>query len=301
MTHLKLKFCLLFCIISMCLDANGQFKPVSNKQIAVRDSVLIYKIQGLKDFVKVADHWGDDTESYWAFEQANNILDSISDFSKYEESLARIYAATSYVSYGLSYFPSVIEASRQYHTGESNSFPKVGIKESSEIIIKDYHLPPNDTLYNVSRLEFLALYSMLYFYKAVNFEKFEERILPNFDRSMAYDELFSHFSPQTAYRISSVLNMQVWYNYIVTCAQISHWENNEQAPDLEAMPWKEFIELASWHDSLTSDIKQYEKMDEETFHRIEVKAAYTQYIMLSQIAKNLAEVKKKSSDQKNNE
>ena len=35
-------------------------------------------------FIKVADYWGDDTESYWAFEQANNILDSISDYSKYE-------------------------------------------------------------------------------------------------------------------------------------------------------------------------------------------------------------------------
>ena len=277
----------------MCLSACKQNRAVSNHQTSIRDSVLIYKTQGLKEFIKVADYWGDDTESYWAFEQANNILDSITDYSKYEESLARIYAATSYVSYGLSYVPSVLEASRQYHLGESNTFPKVGIKESGEIIIKDYNLPSNDTLYNVSRLEFRALYSMLYFYKAISLENFEERLLHNYDRSMAYEELYSQCDHKLAYRISSILNMQAWYNYIITCAQLAYWENNGQAADIKVMPWKEFIELAYWHDSLINDIEQYENMDDETFHRIEAKAAYTQYIILSHIAKNLGELKEK--------
>lgn len=288
-----MKNAILACLIACILGACSKIKSTPNAQIPIRDSVLIYKTQGLREFIKVADYWGDDTESYWAFEQANNILDSISDYSKYEESLARIYAATSYVSYGLSYVPSVLEASRQYHLGESNTFPKIGIKESGEIIIKDYNLPPNDTLYNVSRLEFRALYSLLYFYKAINLEKFEERLLHNYDRSMAYDKLYSEFAPQVAYRISSILNMQAWYNYIVTCAQIAYWENNGQAADIKIMPWKEFIDLALWHDSLVNDIKQYENMDDETFHRIELKAAYTQYIMLSHIAKNLGELKEK--------
>ena len=277
----------------MCLSACEQNRPVSNHQTSIRDSVLIYKTQGLKEFIKVADYWGDDTESYWAFEQANNILDSITDYSKYEESLARIYAATSYVSYGLSYVPSVLEASRQYHLGESNTFPKVGVKESGEIIIEDFNLPSNDTLYNVSRLEFRALYSMLYFYKAISMENFEERLLHNYDRSMAYEELYSQCDHKFAYRISSILNMQAWYNYIITCAQLAYWENNGQAVDIKVMPWKEFIELAYWHDSLINDIEQYENMDDETFHRIEAKAAYTQYIILSHIAKNLGELKEK--------
>lgn len=288
-------YCVLFCVLFMYLSACKQNRPVSNNQGSLRDSVLIYKTQGLREFIKVADYWGDDTESYWAFEQANNILDSITDYSKYEESLARIYAATSYISYGLAYVPSVLEASRQYHLGESNTFPKVGVKESGEIIIKDYNLPSNDTLYYVSRLEFRALYSMLYFYKAINLENFEERLLHNYDRSMAYEELYSQYTPQVAYRISSILNMQAWYNYMVTCAQLAYWENNGQAADIKVMPWKEFIDLAYWHDSLTNDIEQYENMDDETFHRIEAKAAYTQYIMLLQIAKNLEELKGKAN------
>ncbi len=292
---MKIRYCVLFCVLFMCVSACKQNRPVSNNQGSLRDSVLIYKTQGLRELIKVADYWGDDTESYWAFEQANNILDSITDYSKYEESLARIYAATSYISYGLAYVPSVLEASRQYHLGESNTFPKVGVKESGEIIIKDYSLPSNDTLYNVSRLEFRALYSMLYFYKAINLENFEERLLHNYDRSMAYEELYSQFTPQVAYRISSILNMQAWYNYIVTCTQLAYWENNGQAADIKVMPWKEFIDLAYWHDSLTNDIEQYENMDDETFYRIEAKAAYTQYIMLSHIAKNLEELKGKAN------
>lgn len=292
---MKIRYCVLFCVLFMCVSACKQNRPVSNNQGSLRDSVLIYKTQGLRELIKAADYWGDDTESYWAFEQANNILDSITDYSKYEESLARIYAATSYISYGLAYVPSVLEASRQYHLGESNTFPKVGVKESGEIIIKDYSLPSNDTLYNVSRLEFRALYSMLYFYKAINLENFEERLLHNYDRSMAYEELYSQFTPQVAYRISSILNMQAWYNYIVTCAQLAYWENNGQAADIKVMPWKEFIDLAYWHDSLTNDIEQYENMNDETFHRIEAKAAYTQYITLSHIAKNLEELKGKAN------
>ena len=43
------------------------------------------------------------------------------------------------------------------------------------------------------------------------------------------------------------------------------------------------------------DIKQYENKDDETFHRIEAKAAYTQYIILSHIAKNLEELKENKS------
>ena len=167
------------------------------------------------------------------------------------------------------------------------------MKESGEIIIRDSKLPQNDTLFNVSRLEFRALYSMLYFYKAINLEKFEERLLHNYDRSMAYEELYSQCVPKLAYRISSILNMQAWYNYFITCAQLAYWENNGQAADIKVMPWKEFIDLAYWHDSLTNDIEQYENMDDETFHRIEAKAAYTQYIILSHIAKNLKELKEK--------
>ena len=290
---MNIKSCLFIFLAFICICACSQSRAVSNSQTPLRDSVLIYKKQGLQELIKVADYWGDDTESYWAFEQADSILNSITDYSRYEEALASIYTATSYVFYGLSYVPSIIEASRQYNTQEQESFPKVGVKESGEIIIRDSKLPQNDTLFNVSRLEFRALYSMLYFYKAINLEKFEERLLHNYDRSMAYEELYSQSEAKLAYRISSILNMQAWYNYIVTCAQIAYWENNGQAADIKVMPWKEFIDLALWHDSLIKNIEQYEDMDDETFHRIEVKAAYTQYIMLSHIAKNLGELKEK--------
>ena len=288
---MKTIFYLLLNVAFICSVACTPQSPISRNQDCAIDSILVYKIKGLKEFIKVADYWGDDTESYWAFDKANAILDSISDKSKYEDALAYIYAATSYVSYGLSYVPSVIGA---YHQYSSDEFPRIGLKEAAEITIKDYKLHNSDTLFNLSQLEFKALYSMLYFYKAIDLANFEERILHNYDRSILYEDLYSNYPPKTAYRLSSVLNMQVWYNYIITCAQLAYWENYGQYANLETESWKEFIELAYWHDSLMNILDDIIEMDDEEFHSIELKAAYSQYIMLSYIAENLSDLKEKA-------
>lgn len=71
-----------------------------------------------------------------------------------------------------------------------------------------------------------------------------------------------------------------------------HELHNERA-NVETMPWKEFTELAYWHDSLTENPLKYETISDEEFHQIEVKAAYTQYIMMKYLAENLAKLKKK--------
>ena len=48
------------CIFSVMtlLCACTQRTTTSNLDVSVRDSVLIYKIQGLKEFIKEADYWG---------------------------------------------------------------------------------------------------------------------------------------------------------------------------------------------------------------------------------------------------
>lgn len=50
-------YCVLFCVLFMYLSACKQNRPVSNNQGSLRDSVLIYKTQGLREFIKVADYW----------------------------------------------------------------------------------------------------------------------------------------------------------------------------------------------------------------------------------------------------
>ena len=64
-----MKNAILACLIACILGACSKIKSTSNTQIPIRDSVLILKTQGLREFIKVADYWGDDTESYWAFER----------------------------------------------------------------------------------------------------------------------------------------------------------------------------------------------------------------------------------------
>ena len=284
----------IFCLA--CTPGNC----VANNQHSIKDSILIYKVQGLKEFIKAADYWVHDTESCWAFEQADSLLDSVLNLDNYEESLARIYAATSYVSYGLSYVPSVLEAGIQRVHGESESFPKVGIQESAEIIITDYTIQNTDTLFTLSYLESRALYSILYFFKAIKNNNFEESLLPNYNRSMLYKIFYSEYAPQTAYRLSTVFNIQPWYIYIFTCANLAHWENHNQAANIEEEPWKEFIERARWNDSLICELEKIVEMDDEEFHRIELNVAYSQYIMLSHAAKNLAEFKEKNSNKQSN-
>lgn len=76
---MNIKSCTFIFLAFICICACSQSRAVSNSQTPLRDSVLIYKKQGLQELIKVADYWGDDTESYWAFEQADSILNSITD------------------------------------------------------------------------------------------------------------------------------------------------------------------------------------------------------------------------------
>lgn len=258
----------------------------------LRDSVLIYKIQGLKAFIKEANYWGNDTESYWAYGQADSILDCITDYSQYEESLARIYSATSYVFYGLSYVPSVMAECRQHYTGKDESFPKVGLEESTKIVIRDSLSSATDTISSLLEMEIAALFSTVYLYKAIEYVGFEERVLPNLHRGEQMTK-YTDMSEETEMKLYSVCNMQAWYNLIIMLTQMSHYELHGKAADLETMPWKEFIELAHWHDALTENPQRYETISDEELHQIEVKAAYTQYIMMKHLAENLAKMKEK--------
>ena len=295
--HLLIIAFLAFCSLSACTGENNS-ESAQKEPSSIRDSVLIYKIQGLKAFIKEADYWGNDTESYWAYGQADSILDCITDYSQYEESLARIYSATSYVFYGLSYVPSVMAESQRYHTGEEDEdVPKVGIEESTKIIIRDSEIPAQAKELNTSVMEVAALHSMLYFFKAIEYpDDFEERFIPFFIQSMKYEEIYTTYPVKTAYQLHSMYNMMSWYAFILTLAQLSYVElHDDEIPDFESMPWKEFGELESWHNAQIVEMAmtQYKQMSDEKVHQIEVKAAHAQYVVMKHIAENLAKMKEK--------
>lgn len=239
--HLLIIVFLAICSLSSCTGGNKS-ESAQQETSSIRDSVLIYKIEGLKAFIKEADYWGDDTESYWAYGKANEILDSITDYTLYEESLARIYSATSYVFYGLSYFASVLAESQRYHTGEEDKdLVKVGIKESGNIIIRDSRLIENDSIANLPVMETLALYSMVYYYKAIDVNDFNDRVLPNFFRAYRGLRRINGISEIGQHKLYSVYNMQSWYNLIIMLAQMGYHELHNERANTETVPWKEFI------------------------------------------------------------
>lgn len=288
---------LAICSLSSCTGGNKS--ESARKEISsIRDSVLIYKIEGLKAFIKEADYWGDDTESYWAYGKANEILDSITDYTLYDESLAHIYSATSYVFYGLSYFASVLAESQRYHTGEEDKdFIKVGIKESGNIIIRDSRLIENDSINNLVVMEMMALLSITYYFKAIDFSGYYDLIRPNFVRTLGYGSVYTQvkMSEEALMKLNHVCNMLSWYNFTITLARMSHHELYGEYPDIDTAPWNEFTELAYWHDALIHDVTRYENISDEELNRIEVKAAYTQCIMMKHLAENLAKLKEKRS------
>ena len=94
---MRTKFLLLLLAFVYSVACTPQSTVSSNQECTI-DSVLMYKIKGLKEFIKFADYWGWDTESYWAFDKANAILDSISDNSNYDE-FHRIELKAAYSQY----------------------------------------------------------------------------------------------------------------------------------------------------------------------------------------------------------
>ena len=289
------RYILIICLLCVSLCALGHERAKLGEPRTTKDSVLMYKIRALKAFVNEANYWGRDDESHWAYGKANEILNAVTDYGKYDEALAHIYAAKSYIFYGLSYVPSVYAESRRLQIGEVKSFPQIGLRELSEILIKDYPLLDENMLYVLSLLEVKALYSALYFFKASGVNV--DGVLTDCYRGPAgyCESAYAEVPPAVAYRECLVLNMQSWFIYFVTCAEVSYRENYGLNVNPELDPWKEIYELAKWHDSLTQNISIYSTMPEAEFAKIELKAAYAQCMLLEHLAENLAQLKIKEA------
>ena len=144
---------MIICLLCAPMCALGHERAKLGEPRTTKDSVLMYKIRALKAFVNEANYWGRDDESHWAYGKANEILNAVTDYGKYDEALAHVYAATAYLFYGLSYVPSVYAESRRLQIGEVKSFPQIGLRELSDILIKDYPLLDENMLYVLSLLE----------------------------------------------------------------------------------------------------------------------------------------------------
>ena len=102
------------------------------------------------------------------------------------------------------------------------------------------------------------------------------------------DELKKIISSKT-FNINSPLNRRRAHLFLVACCFCSTMEPLEYL--LEQGSEINRTDMFGYNEIMY--VVSNENMDDETFHRIEAKAAYTQYIILSHIAKNLGELKEK--------
>ena len=83
----------VFIVIFLLCACTQQKTAQVEAEKPLLDSVLIYKKEGLKALIKEVDYWGDDTESYWAYGQADSILDCITDYSSTKNRKIEVKAA----------------------------------------------------------------------------------------------------------------------------------------------------------------------------------------------------------------
>lgn len=301
-------FCLGILLFVTCCLSSSQKSSVSEpmNSFSKRDSVLIYKVEGMKLFMGFSLDLlggGDDTQ-YWAFGQADSLLNAV-DYQSYEESLARYYSAVSYINNGLSYIPTIMKLSS--NEGKPiEGFPPIGLSESVDLIIENPNLSGSDRLKELSALECKALYSMLYNAKVRDVEFLVSYVSSNFEDVKYYEQFYSSYSSENAYKLSSMRAMQLWFIFlnvypIQTYTMFDAAMKSEKKGELFRTFYKQQIsenkfkdlsmsrdelsskidEIALWHDSLDQIARDgIENLSDEQFQEIELKAARYHFYML---------------------
>lgn len=289
------------------------YKDASNtcaerKEQPTRDSLLIYKVEGMKLFMNfsVDLYGGRDDAQYWAFMTADSLLNAI-DYQSYEESLALYYSAVSYINNGLSYVPTIMRIVNQSDANPESGLPSISLEESFKLIIEDPKLSETNRLKDLSGLEYRALYSTFYYTHVIGMDKFVSLVKPILEEFEEYEKYYSSYSIEDAYKLCSIESKALWYiflsgysldafrlfrarkysnkygdlfqTYIKRHVSGNKYETLLLSDDEFALT---IDEIAVWHDSIQNFRNDgIENLSDEKFYEIELKAARYHYYMLS--------------------
>lgn len=307
-------------------------KSEERKRHSIRDSVLIYKVDGLKLFMDIAldvydlDKSGgflfftkdsmdselskgvvqglyrieDTTAVDRAFQQAHLYLDSV-DFNSYEQSLSYYYAAVSQVYYGLSYVPW---NKLKIQFSLNNDYDKVEeiTKFYEYIPINDVRLPSSDTLYALALKENDALLSCFSFFVLI---QENNSFLPKYDDILDgryyLDRLNSVYPPDKFSRINGLNAARFWYACHAYPAFLSDFKLSQMQNRTGYV--QELLDLdkkvTQWYDSFLSEesVKSILAMSDEEFHELELATARYDYQFLKIAAESNKKVKELLEEQ----
>lgn len=218
--HIAVKFQTVFTLfmIFSLTSCNGQ----NNKLLEQKSSILDNQSKALIEFTKVANVIDNDSESYWGYEKADSILSTI-DISgeNYHENLSKIYSATTYLFYGMSYTRSIYAMM----DGDNNS-----LEELSNTIIK----PLSKDEFDYKKLvlnELSSIYSMLNFYKVAGIDMYDEIHTLYQNNSLEMESTFKNYSAENAYRIVSFENKKLNYKNLVGLIFNIYLTNNQNSDE----------------------------------------------------------------------
>ena len=158
---------LLFILLCYSLSGVAQDNQVLNLQ---KDILNNLKECGVS-LIKVAPILDQDTESYWAYNRADSLLNTINlDGTEYYRDLSKVYSAYSLIFYGMSYTRSVYAMSAVFRGERKDNY---SLQELSNTIIH-YERGNEITYYQLSKNEIASIYSMINFYKASQMTAYDD-------------------------------------------------------------------------------------------------------------------------------
>lgn len=191
-------------------NLNEKGKVLSNQQSA------LFQLTGVSDIID------SDSESYWAYEQANSLIRTIKmDGNNYEKDLSKIYSSYSLIFYGMSYTRAINSLSR----GENYS-----LEELSSTIL-DYEDNKAISKYELSKKEMGAIYGMINFYKVSRMPRYSDMndVYKRYNNEM--EEIYKHYSENEAYKIASLQNKKLFYKTFVNLIIDLYFVNNQDTEE----------------------------------------------------------------------
>jgi hypothetical protein len=268
----------LIFILNCC---NAQDNNLKEKSIILTNQSI-----ALIDFAKVADIIDRDDASYWHYEYADSILNTI-DISgnNYLVDLSKIFSAYTHIFSGMSYTKTIYSISRgdNYSLQELNGTVKYPFNKN------------NIDLYQLSKQELSSIYSMINFYKVSRMPRFDDMYTLFQNDSLENETTFKNYSTETAYRIVSLENKKLYFMTFSGLIIDIYSANNQNISESEYNIFGQaLINLGEEMDKIPSNYDVIVKLKEQEYYEYILKSSEIQKNMLNLLVTEIKILKQRN-------
>ncbi len=253
-----------------------------NAFLKEKSKILDNQIDNLMEFQKIANKIDSDSESYWAYGQAKELLKSVDRSGKnFDRDLSKIYATYTYIFYGMSYTKSIMAMSR----GEDYS-----LTELNKTLIKDPNLKEKE-YYNLSKQELASIYSIINFYKVSRMPKYSKMYERFQQDSKENEQLFKDYPAVSAFKIKTLDNKKLYFMTFVNLIIDLYLVNNQDVSDSDYEIYvQKLIDLGEEMDKIPSNYETILVLSEQEFYHWLEHGSAVQNTMMGLLVNELNEL-----------